>query len=239
MAPLVSVVIPAYNEEPIIGDCLRSLTFQETPDSFEVIVVDNRSTDNTGKVAMSFIELLDIRVIREETPGRGAARKTGFAAAKGEIILSTDADAVLPVEWIAMLTKTLHSDPKIVAVTGPARIEDCTPFKNWLLTGLFRIYIRIDMTLKGYTCMNGFNFGIWKNAYEKAGGFDARNDAQEDMELTTRVRKLGKIGLADVSPVISGRRFRRGIFRAWWEYIWTFIAKFILKRERVELSNVK
>ncbi len=237
--PTVSVVIPAYNEEHIISACLQSLSFQETTEPFEVIVVDNKSTDKTAEVARGFSELLDIRVIREEQQGRGAARKAGFAAARGEFILSTDADATVPTDWIATLSGVLRSQPDAVAVTGPAKIMDCSPFKNWLLTGLFSVYIRIDMTLKGYTCMNGFNFAVRKSVYEKVGGFDARNDAQEDMELTLRIKNAGRIALVKVGPVISGRRFKRGVLRAWWEYTWTFIAKFILKRERVELSNVK
>ncbi len=237
--PTATVVIPAFNEETIIGSCLEALCHQDTDSTFEVIVVDNRSSDRTGEVARGYASRLNLTVLREEKPGRGSARAAGFAAAGGDVLFSTDADAIVPSHWISSHLFELETHPEAVAVTGPARIVDLTPWKNALLTHAFPVYIRIGMFFMGYTCMNGFNFSIRKNAYTASGGFDPEADAQEDMDLTLRVRKQGGIRYIPVGPVISGRRFRDGLLKAWIEYAKTFWLRFILKKRRVLLSNVK
>src|SRR3989344_4845448 len=87
---MISIVIIAYNEKKDIASCLMAMSKQTYREPFEVIVVDNASTDHTPEIAQSFVERLPLRVIREEHKGRGAARARGFGEAKGEIILSTD-----------------------------------------------------------------------------------------------------------------------------------------------------
>ena len=99
----VSVVIPAYNEDMVIDMCLDSFVLQKTKHKFEVIIVDNNSTDNTYNLVKSYENKLNLKVIKEEQKGRGVARNTGFAHATGDIILSTDADAIVPPHWIETL----------------------------------------------------------------------------------------------------------------------------------------
>jgi len=93
---MISIVIPAYNEEENIRCCLEGLVAQKTDQEFEVIVVDNVSTDKTSGVARTFVDKINLRVVEEHTKGRGAARCRGFSEATGETILSTDADCVVP-----------------------------------------------------------------------------------------------------------------------------------------------
>jgi len=101
---LVSVIIPARNEQTILPRCLAALHEQQSAREFELIVVDSASTDRTQQVARSF----GARVIRLEEPGLGRARQAGFEAARGEIILSTDADAVPSEDWIERLVAPFH-----------------------------------------------------------------------------------------------------------------------------------
>src|SRR5689334_24868672 len=85
-----SVVIPAYNEERFIGECLRSLAEQDFAGGVEVVVVDNNCTDRTAEIARSYGAV----VVSEDVPGVCAARHRGSAVARGEIVVSSDADAV-------------------------------------------------------------------------------------------------------------------------------------------------
>src|SRR6185369_10450324 len=126
---MISVVIPAFNEEHTIGLCLKALVRQNTKRPFEVIVVDNNSTDQTVKADEKFKKILNLKIISQKEKGRGPARQAGFKAASGEIILSTDADATVYPEWIETLVSTLEKSDAI-AVTGPCRIDDQHWFTN-------------------------------------------------------------------------------------------------------------
>ena len=86
------MVIPAYNEADYLPAALRSLRAQDFPGAVEVIVVDNGSTDGTAVLARR----LGARVVEEHAPGVCASRQRGTLAARGEIVVSTDADTVHP-----------------------------------------------------------------------------------------------------------------------------------------------
>ena len=112
----VSVVIPARNEEREIGRCLDSLARQTFRD-FEVIVVDNGSMDRTASLARS----RRVRVIEEPRRGFSPARQAGFEAASGSIVASTDADTVVPPDWLARIEQAFKEQPQAVGVFGPFR----------------------------------------------------------------------------------------------------------------------
>src|SRR4249920_2954185 len=87
--PLVSVVIPTYNDDRFVGEALRSV-FAQTYDNIEVVVVDDGSSDDSVKVARSFGE--KVRVIQQSNAGSAVARNRGMTAARGEFISFLDAD---------------------------------------------------------------------------------------------------------------------------------------------------
>ena len=106
-APKVSVVIPVYNGEKTLRQCLDSVLNQSYKD-FEVIAVDNNSTDNTKKI-IEESEKRDkkVRYVFEGYRSRGAARNAGIRAAKGEIIAMTDCDCVVPKNWLSRLIEPI------------------------------------------------------------------------------------------------------------------------------------
>lgn len=111
----VSVVIPAYDEADYLPAALASLAQQDCPGGFEVIVVDNGSTDDTAAVAGQ----AGARVLHQPQRGVCAARQLGTVAARGEIVVSTDADTVHPPGWLHRLASRFDDD--VVAVAGPCR----------------------------------------------------------------------------------------------------------------------
>ena len=114
---LVSVVMPAFNEERFIAEAVASV-FAQTYPSFELIVVDDGSTDRTAAVAAAFD---GVRIVRR--PARGgpaAARNTGLAEARGEFWTIFDADDVMPPERLAVGVACLQANPSIALVLGLA-----------------------------------------------------------------------------------------------------------------------
>src|SRR5437867_4093008 len=94
--PKVSVVIPAYNEEHYIADCIRSVQKQQVSFPYEIIVVNNASVDKTEEVTQD----LGAIVVNESKKGLAYARAAGLEVAKGEILVYLDADVRLTEDWL-------------------------------------------------------------------------------------------------------------------------------------------
>jgi glycosyltransferase involved in cell wall biosynthesis len=237
---MISVVIPAYNEEKTIGQTLDSLVAQKTTQQFEVIIVDNNSTDKTASIVRRYKDTLRISLIKEQKKGRSPARRAGFAEASGTIIFSTDADTIVPVDWIEKMAAHF-SEESTVAVTGICRINDC----GWVINTLVNMYQHVSTllyySLFGHTWLSGFSFAIRKNIYEKAGGFDPELNCHEDTELSHRVKILGKIAVVrDPVVLFSGRRFQQGLIKGIWQYFSSWIMFFFLKKKQeTYLSDVR
>lgn len=239
MESMISVVIPAFNEEKSIGACLKSLTRQTTKQDFEVIVVNNASTDRTAEVVENFAGRLTIRLISEKKKGRGQARATGCASAHGEILLSTDADTQVPANWIEVMTSPF-SDPQVVATVSLAHITDAGTLNNWLYRVADVLYMWGYRFFTGYHSGVGFSMAMRKTAYTECGGFDAELKAQEDLDLGARLRKQGKIILlSQMSVHVSGRRFAHGVLRGGLPYLKTTVQLFFLRKKTIDLHDVR
>jgi glycosyltransferase involved in cell wall biosynthesis len=225
--PKVSVVIPAYNEGEFIEPVLKSL-INQTYKNFEIIVVDNNSSDNTGEIAAKF----GARVIKQPIKGVAAARNKGFSEARGEIIASTDADSVVPENWIEKIAESYKSE-KTVGFAG----------LNYLYSGavsaraagryLFPIFWRIDKVLSGGWNMAGFNMSVRKSAFGKIGGFDPSLKMGEDIDLSQRLRTVGEVKInPSLSVYSSGRRFSKGLLAGMGSYVPWWISKVILKKDK-------
>ena len=125
--PRFSVVIPAFNEVDYLGRTLQSLLQQDFEGSYEVIVVDNNSTDGTARLARGY----GVRVVDEPEVGVCAARQRGADAAVGEIIVSTDADTVHPANWLRSIDANF-SDLSVAAVAGTLPLRECRRLERGL-----------------------------------------------------------------------------------------------------------
>jgi glycosyltransferase involved in cell wall biosynthesis len=112
---IISIVIPAFNEEQYLPECLESLRKQDYSGDYEIIVGDNKSADQTATVARDF----GVKVIPcFEKKSVIYARQAGADIAQGEIIIQSDADTIYPADWLRKITEHFSNDPDIVAVAG-------------------------------------------------------------------------------------------------------------------------
>lgn len=237
---MISIVIPAYNEEKLIGKCLSSFSKQQGfEEKFEVILINNNSTDRTVSRAEAYISKLPLKIVMEKKKGRGIARERGFRAARGRIILSTDADTIVPPTWVKQLVSELDRSG-VTAVTGPCKIVDCPPLTNLVFNFLQPVSMVFYKIIVGHYWLSGFNFGIKRDVYLKSGGFNTDVNSMEDMDLSFKVRRLGFIKYLPNSTVIfSGRRFKKGLLHGLFEYFDNYVKFFYLKDKHVVLPDVR
>jgi glycosyltransferase involved in cell wall biosynthesis len=185
--PGVSVVVPAYNAEGTVGACLRALLAQEDASAaYEVILVDDGSTDRTGEIAVGFGPR--VRVIRQANRGAGAARNTGTAAARGGIVLFTDADCEPVPSWAAALAGAIRAGAGGAKGTYRTRQRSLTArfvqaeyeSKYRRMTGMERIDF-VDTYSAGYR----------RDLLLRSGGFDESLRYNEDQELSFRLSEMG------------------------------------------------
>ena len=117
---LVSVVIPAHNEEIYLLSCLESIKNQDYAGEYEVIVVDNASTDNTPQIARDW----GAKVVYEGRRSPACARQRGTQVAKGRIIAFIDADTQAPAHWLSTIVWRFLCEPETVVISGPYAYND-------------------------------------------------------------------------------------------------------------------
>lgn len=210
----LSIVIPAHNEEKYLPRCLKSLKNQ-TYKNFEIIVVDNVSTDKTSAIAKQF----GTTVIHESKKGVGAARKAGLAVAKGDIIISTDADCTFPSDWLKKIAKVFNRNPNTIAIYGISSLDDAGAMKQILSKLGTKIFFAANDLLnkKQFT---GCNLAVRKIAYDLTTGFDANIRICEDADLCKKLMKIGKIKfIPNLLVYTSARRFKNTSIKTLLGYI--------------------
>lgn len=220
---MISVVIPVHNEQNEIEACLGAFAQQTFDGRFEVIVVDNNSTDDTVEVVQSFAHEyseLTVRVVDEPRSGVAAASQAGFDAAQHELIARTDADTIVDAQWLAAIAEELR-DRRVAALCGHVGFRERQPLQRWLqLERLIGWHQRLHIRLKRPHFW-GFNFAVRRDAFRRAGGFDTRLKLAEDLDLGLRIqgtlRRDERIVYAPAMRVFSSsRRYR--LNRDWLRY---------------------
>jgi len=198
----ISVVIPVFNEQNYIENCLRSLVSQKEKAN-EIIVVDNNCSDKTIDIARKY----PVKIIKEKKQGTVFARNRGFNEAKGEILARCDADSILPSDWIKKIKESFQRQ-KIDGLTGPVIFYDL-PFKTTFFSILYMKTMKILQ--KGETLL-GPNMAISKKIWNKIKNEVCLNEKRihEDIDLSIHIlRNLGKIKYEwQLFAYISARRMK-------------------------------
>lgn len=183
----VSIIIPVHNHAELLRDCLRSIAGSDR-DDYEVIVVDDCSSDDTGLVAAS----LGCRVVRQpQRGGPSKARNDGAAVARGEILVFLDADVRIRPDTLSLLLQPFKSE-SIDAVFGsydanPGAVNFVSQFRN-----LLHHYTHQNARIEAATFWTGCG-AIRRTVFMDAGGFDTSysQPSIEDIELGFRLRASG------------------------------------------------
>lgn len=222
MEPLVSVIIPAYNEEQYIEETLKCLAGQTYP-HVEIIVSDGKSTDRTVEIARRYADEVVVR-----RTNIAEARNLGARHARGDIMVFVDADTLVSRELIAHVVGSM-TDPTSSCVFGPIR-----PIKR-STRSMFICKIGWDLIPQIFVkCkrpqFSGVCVAIRRSAFEQVGGFNEGMKATEDIDMGLRLRKTGRVVFNKKAvSYTSMRRFEDGGFfywsvrwiKDWFHYIFT------------------
>lgn len=184
---MVSIVIPARNEETHIGKALTSIAALDYPrERIEVIVVDNGSTDRTARIAHAH----GVHVLHSDARTVGQVRNAGVSQATGEIIAFVDADCMVPASWLRAGVAALAS-PDIGAVGNERCLAPADA--GWVE----KIWAGVSATRAlPVSALATSSFIIRRELFEQLGGFNTRLSAGEDDDLSARIRRAGYTLLA-------------------------------------------
>ncbi len=199
----VSVVVPTFNEARRIEAFLRQFAGQTLPRrEFELVIVDGGSEDDTSEIARRYADT----VIRQRGRGIGGARNDGAAVARAPIIATTDADCLVPRDWLERIARHFD-DPEVVAVCGP----DGPIERTWRARIAFlflRGVIRAGAALGLYTT-GGTNSAFRREVFLGIGGYRPLPHS-DDVEIARRLRARGRIVFDPALDVrLSTRRLER------------------------------
>jgi peptidoglycan-N-acetylglucosamine deacetylase len=186
---MISVVVPAYNEEKLIGENLESLKKQDFQGEFEIIVVDNGSRDNTARIARS----MGIKVVACPQKGVSYARQCGAEAASGEIIVQADADTVYPPWWLTRILGQFKRHPQAIGVAGTFIYKN-PPWWAGVEYFLRVFFGTFSSLLFGRPLViSGANLAFYKRAFTSIGGYEHGAYSCDQINIVTRLSRVGKV----------------------------------------------
>jgi len=213
---MISVVIPTYNEQENIAQCLVSLRHQTVPrNEYEIIIVDGGSKDQTREIAQKYADLVFIQTSRKV----GGARNDGIMAAHGEVVATTDADCIIPPTWLETI-KNGFEDNNIVELYGPVYpIEES--IKNSISLFFANMFSQLGYYTRMFYYTLGCNTAFRKDVFIRAGMYRCI-DAGDDLEISLRIKKFGRVKFDNAMKVgFSMRRYQQyGSLRSLYEWIY-------------------
>ena len=239
MQPLVSAIICTHNRDRYLGFAIDSLLAQDFA-NFEILVVDNASSDRTREVVEARLKDQRLRYIYESEIGLSVARNTGAKAAYGEILAYLDDDAISSPHWLKTIYAAYQKNPRLAIAGGKVTLiwtDGITP-PNWLSDGLagnLGAYDLGDAVVSidrpGLT-PRGLNYSIRKSFLNQIGGFDPNLGrvgknllSNEELHMTNLALQtdweVEYLPTACVAHHVAPERVKRQWFldRGWWQGI--------------------
>lgn len=181
-----------FNRPQEINELLNSLLHQDYNNSFEIIIIEDGSTNKSDKIIERYESNLDIKYFFKENSGPGQSRNYGMQKAKGNYFIILDSDVILPKKYLSEIDYSLKSN-FTEAFTAP----DCAHYSftniqkgiNYAMTSFFTTGgLRNNKGSQNFQ-LRSFNMGISQNVFEKTNGF-AKQNFGEDIDLSFRIEKL-------------------------------------------------
>jgi peptidoglycan-N-acetylglucosamine deacetylase len=208
---MITIVIPALNEEKFLPDCLKSLQGQSYQGEYEILVIDNGSTDSTASIARSY----GVKVISYTAEKSVfAARQFGAENAAGDIIVQADADTLYPPRWLQRIADQFTAHPKASSVAGRFFYSEKFMWA-WLefsvrniLNLLFSFFFKRPLLVSGAT------FAFRRDAFMAAGGYKDLTYSADQYGISGRLKRFGKI-IYDPKIIVytSARTVRKASLR--------------------------
>lgn len=237
----VSVVICTRNRAQYLLECLQSFEKIHTDINWELVLIDNGSTDNTQTVISQFAANTSIALVMGQEPNKGLsyARNKGIELARGEFVAFTDDDCYPESDYVDKLLVRLRSDPKLGFVGGRVLLFDPDDYPVTIQTHNEPMYLNPGEFLFAGV-IHGANFAFRKTALLQAKGFDVRLGAgthfpSEDVDTMAELLRLGWRGEYDPAIVVyhhHRRRSQEEVDKLFVGYDWgrgAYFAKHILK----------
>lgn len=203
--PVVSVVIPAYNEEKYLLSTIESLSHIKTHYPIEIILVDNGSTDCTQEIAESYW----LKVVKEKQKWTSYARQTGLLSTRWDYIFTTDADSIVPSEWITKSMEYFEKNPRLVFISGPVEFQwahwSFHLLKKIVWAGKYLMQIPETSSL-----IFGANSIFKKDTAINIGWYSSDVHLWEDKLIASKMKKYWDILIArdkTIQVITNGRRF--------------------------------
>ena len=215
----ISVIVPFYNEQAHLVQCIESLRAQSLPaDRFEIIVVDNNSTDRSAEIAGQFG---DVTVIQERKAGSYAARNAGVQRAKGRILAFTDADCEVARDWLERILQAFANE-KTVFLLGSRRFENelfpLGSMADYENEKARYVYTKRDSRLY-YAYTN--NFAVRREGFERCGPFPERARGG-DVILACRLVTAYGCDAAEFVPDMQVRHLEIDDWYGWHRKMWLY-----------------
>jgi len=229
---MISVVIPALNEETFLSDCLESLRNQDYKGEYEIIVADNGSTDNTANIARDS----GAKVVPcSEKKCVSYARQVGADAASGDMIVQADADTVYPRDWLIKIAVHFSSHPETVAISGRFIYRDPPSWAK------FEYFLRdcvnrLTAALFGRPLLvSGATLAFRRRAFLNVDGYKNISYSPDQYDISSRLSKMGKVSYdRNLYALTSSRSVRKPLFLCMMEALvhigrWgTYMCKFYM-----------
>jgi glycosyltransferase involved in cell wall biosynthesis len=191
--PKISVVVPCYNGGKFL-DQLTACLARQTLRDFEIVIVDDGSTDSATKLKLASLGPA-IRVVHhQENRGLSAARNTGFSESRGGLVMPLDCDDLLEPTYLEETYGVLHSAPPEVGFvfTHDLPVEG----RPWIKKNYFNEFDALSKNVTGYSML------VRKSAWQKVGGYDeSMRDGYEDWEFHLRLISAGYRGIEIPKPL--------------------------------------
>ena len=199
--PFVSIVVPVKNEAAYVEQCLEGILAQSYPGNrFEIIVVDNGSSDDTLRIVERYCHLSNFQLLINEGDTIAIVRNWGAKKAQGSVLAFLDGDCIPHANWLQVGVELLHSNERVGCVGFVA--AEPGPNDTWVEKSWYHVSSTSKYT--GTTPVDwlaSFNLILWRRIFEEVGGFNETLITCEDAELGYRIGAKYGVLISDASKV--------------------------------------